>query len=510
MPKKIIFTIRKIRNANPRLPRIYRKFREKTWRLAVVIFLAIFGIAGLFFFGGNFENNIKASLLSADANEILGSGFETEAGFSDSATNKTLDSKDGAFKKDGIGMINAMLYNIKDYFKYIVGSIAILYLIIAATQIVTAVESEGVEKGKKNLKWSIVALVSIFLIDVMVTAFFESGATPGESLFQIKDGVAIESETNLMSAIAVYFKANVRVIFEYLKTIAGAFAILFIFLAGAHMISAGGNEEKIEKEKKFLIHAITAFVTLLILDQMIFGFIYPDNELGQSDPICAEFMNFTTENALNLHIMESGDFIQLAKNYGIDESEAIARMEKCQTAAELGVAGSNQILGIVKFFESLIGGIAIFFIVYSGVAIISSMGNEELVTKHKKTLAWSLAGLVVIILSETLVNQFLFVVDPATGAATINAASGITTIAGVTNFIATLVGVFSVISIIIAGMIWVSNFGNTEIAEKSKKIILGAIVGVILSVSAYAIVNSVTTGNSEGMGGSGINVELSN
>jgi len=311
-----------------------------------------------------------------------------------------------------------------------------------------------------------------------------------------------------MSTIAEYFKTNVRVIFEYLKTISGAFAILFIFLAGTHMISAGGNEEKIEKEKKFLMHAITAFVTLLILDQMIFGFIYPDNELGQSDPICAEFMNFTTENALDSHVIENDNIMQLAKNYGIDEYEAMERIENCQTATELGTAGSNQILGIVKFFESLIGGIAIFFIVYSGIAIISSMGNEELVTKHKKTLIWSLAGLAVVVISETLVNQFFFVVNSTTGVAGINSASGLATIAGVTNFIATFVGVFSVISIIIAGMIWVSNFGNTEIAEKAKKIILGAIVGVILSVSAYAIVNSITVGNSEGVGRSGISIEI--
>jgi hypothetical protein len=99
-------------------------------------------------------------------------------------------------------------------------------------------------------------------------------------------------------------------------------------------------------------------------------------------------------------------------------------------------------------------------------------------------------------------------VDSTTGVAGINYASGLATIAGVTNFIATLIGVLSVISIIIAGMLWVANFGNTEIADKSKKVILGAIIGVILSVSAYAIVNSITVGNSDGKGGNGISIEI--
>ncbi len=510
MKKKTLFTIRKIRNANPRLPRIYRNFRERTWRLAVVIFLAIFGIASLFFFDGNSENNFGANFLSADTNQILGSGFEDETGFSGNATNKMVTTGESA--AGGVGILNSVIYNVKDYLKYIAGSIAVLYLIIAATQIVTAVGDEGVEKGKKNLKWSILALVSIFLVDVMVTAFFESGVSAGESLFEV-DAAGNFSETGLSSKIAEYFKTNVRVVFEYLKTIAGAFAILFIFLAGAHMISAGGNEEKIEKEKKFLMHAITAFVTLLILDQMIFGFIYPDNKQGISDPICIEFMNFAEgdivagKHDINL-MMITTEEKEIMSKYGISEDQLTQRITKCKSAAALGEAGSEQILGIVKFFESLIGGIAIFFIVYSGVAIISSMGNEELVTKHKKTLIWSLAGLAVVVLSETLVRQFFFVVDSTTGVAGINYASGLATIAGVTNFIATLIGVLSVISIIIAGMLWVANFGNTEIADKSKKVILGAIIGVILSVSAYAIVNSITVGNSDGKGGNGISIEI--
>ncbi|MFH1546782.1 MAG: hypothetical protein ABIE14_05395, partial [Patescibacteria group bacterium] len=387
---------------------------------------------------------------------------------------------------------------------------------------------EGVEKGKKNLNWSIIGLIAVFAIDVIVTAFFEGGELdiPGESLFWVDAEGKIVEYTDLFEGIAQYFQYNARIIFSYIKTLAGAFAILFIFLAGASMISAGGNEEKIEKEKKYLIHAITAFVTLLMLESLIFGFIYPENAEKINDPICVSFMSFTEgtiENnehstKLSSHTLaytaeiadESGtiDVPSLAKNYGITEDEAIERILKCKTAAELGASGSDQILGIVRFFESLIGGIAIFFIVYSGVSIISSMGNEEQVTKHKKMIFWSLAGLAVILLADSLVNKFFFVVDSDTGAATVNAVQGLADLAGVTNFIATFVGVFSVISIIIAGMIWVANFGNTEIAEKSKKVILGAVIGVVLSISAYAIINSITAGNPEGKG-DGISVDVS-
>ena len=510
---KPIFTVRKIANRNPRFSRIYRDMRQKLWRLAVVIFLTIVGVASLFLFGGNFESGnldarIDPQFLGAAATDFLGTGFEETTGFGEGAKNETITQQADNFKKDGgIGIINSVFYNLKDYFKYVAGSIALLYVIISITQIIVATGDEGVEKGKKNLNWSIIGLIAVFAIDVIVTAFFEGGELdiPGESLFWVDAEGKIVEYTDLFEGIAQYFQYNARIIFSYIKTLAGAFAIIFIFFAGASMISAGGNEEKIEKEKKYLIHAITAFVTLLMLESLIFGFIYPENAEEINDPICVSFMSYVGS--------ESGDTLANFSEKELDVArekytDFDARIAKCKTAAELGASGSSQILGIVRFFESLIGGIAIFFIVYSGVSIISSMGNEEQVTKHKKMIFWSLAGLAVILLADSLVNKFLFVVDSDTGAATVNVAQGIADLAGVTNFIATFVGVFSVISIIVAGMIWVANFGNTEIAEKSKKVILAAVIGVVLSISAYAIINSITAGNPEGKG-DGISVEVS-
>ncbi len=448
---------------------------------------------------------------------FIGTGFEDITGFGRDGKNPTIENLDDEdFKKlGGVGIINSLFYNIKDYFKYIAGSMALLYVLISIMQIIVATGDEGIEKGRKNLKWSLLGLITVFAIDVIVMTFFEGGVgIPGESLFLIEDG-KINENTDLFESIAQYFQNNARTLFSYIKTLAGAFAIFFIFIAGAHMISASGNEEKIEKEKKYLMHAITAFVTLLMLETLIFGFIYPENEKGITDPVCVEFMSYVGgeiengKHSVDLWEQSYYDTEFLAKKYGVTEEEIDERIFDCKTAAELGASGSNQILGIVRFFQSLIGGIAIFFIVYSGISIISSMGNEEQVTKHKKMILWSLAGLAVILLAGNLVNHFFFAVNPATGTASVNVAQGLVDLAGVTNFIATFVGVFSVISIIIAGMIWVANFGNTEIAEKSKKVILGAVIGVALSISAYAIVNSITSGNQEGKGG-GINIEISN
>jgi hypothetical protein len=272
-----------------------------------------------------------------------------------------------------------------------------------------------------------------------------------------------------------------------------AVAILFIFIAGVHMVSAGGNEENIEKEKKYLMHAMTAFVTLIMLDNLIFKFIYPaSTTTGLNDPVCVEFMTAAAKG---------GDLTKITQE---------AAAAGCPSPAELGLAGTNYILGIVKFFESLIGGIAIFFIVLSGVSIIASFGEQEKLQKSKKTLLYAGGGLGVVLLSHNLISRFFFVTNPNTGVAKVVTKQGIIELAGVTNFLATFVGVFSVVSIIIAGVIWVANFGNNEIADKAKKIILGAVVGVVLSVSAYAIVNTVLSTSSTGeTSGTSVNVNVS-
>jgi hypothetical protein len=563
--KKPLFVIRKIANKNPRLIKIYNNKKEKIWRTVMIFFLALCGIASLLVFGDhsenkNLNNKIQTQFLEASVqndwdsinreieyspqsdwdginteienqnsvstqndwdginaeileqekeyNKFLGKGFEKHGGFSGEISNPTLENKsDDKFKTGGVGIVNALIYNINDYFKYLAGSVAILYMIIATTQIVTATSDDNINKGKDNLKWSIVGLIIIFAINVIVTAFFEAGATPGESLFTVSDGVI--EDTGLLSKIAEYFKINARIIFDYIKVLSGALAILFIFMAGAHTLSAAGSDEKIEKEKKYLMHAITAFATLLMLDTLIFGFIYPDNKLGESDPICTEFINFTDSERLDIPALSMEELETLGKKYGISPATAAGRIGNCSTAAELGAFGTKEISGIINFFTSLIGGIAIFFIVNSGVTIISAFGNEDIVNKHKKTLLWSGAGLAVIIMSNVIVNEFIFVVDTTTGVANVKIENGLTILASITNFITTFIGIFSVISIIIAGIIWVANFGNTEVADKSKKIILGAIMGVILSIVAYSVVNSLTIGSGESSGdGNGVSVNI--
>jgi hypothetical protein len=67
-----------------------------------------------------------------------------------------------------------------------------------------------------------------------------------------------------------------------------------------------------------------------------------------------------------------------------------------------------------------------------------------------------------------------------------------------TNFIASSLGTLSFVFLIYAGLLYVAGVQNEENTSKAKTIIYGALIGIIVAVSAFAIVNTVV--NLEGNG----------
>ena len=94
-----------------------------------------------------------------------------------------------------------------------------------------------------------------------------------------------------------------------------------------------------------------------------------------------------------------------------------------------------------------------------------------------------------------------------------NAAKGVdqaTTLFGNTGIFTTisnvmlfLVGAISVIMVIIGGMRYVISGGNSGNITAAKNTILYAVVGLVISIMAYAIINFVIGSFVPGMGGSG-------
>ncbi len=80
-------------------------------------------------------------------------------------------------------------------------------------------------------------------------------------------------------------------------------------------------------------------------------------------------------------------------------------------------------------------------------------------------------------------------------------------ITGWTNFALPFIGALAIAAIVYAGFLYITSAGNNEQTEKAKKIIIWVVIGIIVIFSAYAIVNTLLSGNSGG-GGRGTSIDV--
>lgn len=68
-----------------------------------------------------------------------------------------------------------------------------------------------------------------------------------------------------------------------------------------------------------------------------------------------------------------------------------------------GTLGQN-ITNIINFFLGLLGLIAVAFLIYAGVLMVTAGGNEDQVGKAKKIITFAVIGVVIILLSYTIIQ----------------------------------------------------------------------------------------------------------
>lgn len=71
--------------------------------------------------------------------------------------------------------------------------------------------------------------------------------------------------------------------------------------------------------------------------------------------------------------------------------------------AAQGTLGQN-ITNIINFFLGLLGLIAVAFLIYAGVLMVTAGGNEDQVTKARKIITYAVIGIIIILLSYTVVT----------------------------------------------------------------------------------------------------------
>lgn len=233
---------------------------------------------------------------------------------------------------------------------------------------------------------------------------------------------------------------------DLLKYFLGTIAVLVIIFSGIRLLTAGKQIEDVASQQKENIkYAIIGLIIIIMADVMVQQVFFGE------------------------------------------QGEVYRSQSDAQLAAE---RGTEQIKGLYDFLTYFVGAIAVLMIIFAGFRMVVSGGNEETMTKSKNQIMWAAVGLVVIGLSELAVKDIIFP-DQGSRLSDVNAARA--QIVNFTNFVSGFVATIAIGFFMYGGFLYVTAAGKEEQAGKAKKVIMGAAIGILVALAAFAIVNTLIT-----------------
>ncbi|MFH0820688.1 MAG: hypothetical protein V1908_02830 [Candidatus Peregrinibacteria bacterium] len=157
---------------------------------------------------------------------------------------------------------------------------------------------------------------------------------------------------------------------------------------------------------------------------------------------------------------------------------------------------SDEILGVVAYLKSLLGILAVAMMVLSGVQLAFAFGEEEKMKKQRRAVLWVVVGMVLIMVDKVVVDNIfgssvnLLPGNPNAPSAitTGNVANVITLLANIAKFALGFMGLAAFGALIYGGALFIANYSDEETVGKAQKIIKSAVIGIVIILSAYAVI----------------------
>lgn len=251
----------------------------------------------------------------------------------------------------------------------------------------------------------------------------------------------------------VLLRGLIDVVGNFLMPFLGAVAGFMLFYAGYSLVVAQSQaSEEMTKQKMNVVYVLLGLVFVALAGPMTYKYIYLNEGTALLDPC---------RNQDTGALLENCEAILLAKG----------------TAQEL--------IRIINLFLSFSGVGAILMLVISGIRLVLDPGSEENIEKHKKVVAYTAVGIIIIGMSGTLINEVIF---PNGGYGGPNVRAFNVQLRGLSNYILGFLGGFIFVSLVISGVLMVVNQGDEEMWGKIKTTMKNILIGVTVVFSAYTIV----------------------
>ena len=141
------------------------------------------------------------------------------------------------------------------------------------------------------------------------------------------------------------------------------------------------------------------------------------------------------------------------------------------------------ILNVVYDLFAIVGVIAAGFIIYAGYGFLTSGGDPGKAAKARKSLASSIAGILIALSSSILVNTISDFIKPSRDASEV--------LNGGFNLAYAVCGVIATAFIIYGGFMYLTSSGDPSKVRKGRQILIYAVIGLVVVLAAAAITNFV-------------------
>lgn len=145
-------------------------------------------------------------------------------------------------------------------------------------------------------------------------------------------------------------------------------------------------------------------------------------------------------------------------------------------------ANQTTLTAVLTALYSLIGALAVIFIIVGGIRYILAAGDSSKIAGAKNTILYAIAGLVIAVLAFAITN---FVVARVDGSSFNSLRDSII------RTLLYIAGSLAIIFIVYGGFKYVTSNGDSSKVQSAKNTILYSVVGLLITIVAFAVVNFV-------------------
>lgn len=264
------------------------------------------------------------------------------------------------------GMLNEFVYGLVKNLKYILGAIAVLFIILSAIKLIVAGDNEEtVTKQKTAITMGIIGLAIVMMGDEFAKVLSVACA-PGE--LDCARGGFLSDPGNMIQQAAL-FKQGTRILITFIKYFIGSVAVIMLVRNGIRFIALAGNEESVTLDKKNVAFTSIGLILMIIASTVIDKVLY----------------------IVDITRYDSSTGVMPAINPD---------------------RGMQELIGITNVVVNFAAPIAILALIAGAVMYATAGGNEEQTERAKRLIILAVGGMVLIygafaIISTVVSGQFI-------------------------------------------------------------------------------------------------------